>query len=244
MDLRPTEAQYAAFASAFDFFNTHLFSELLPQPMLTFSRRRMTYGLFVPGLWEGKEDEPVHEIALNPDQLASRSDLEVAGTLVHEMCHEYHELFGTPGRRGYHNAEFARIMEERGPWTTSDGTFDGKRTGQRITHLVMPGGAFERVCTRLPDGMLLPFSCRGSLESAKKTSNRSKIAYVCQETGQKFWAAPGLVVLEARTGEPFVREDDPEETLSVLPPSTLVLVQLLLVLPQEEREKLVASMKE
>lgn len=241
MELRPTEAQYAAFAAAFDFFNTNLFDGLLPQPMLTFSRRRMTYGLFVPGLWSGEGDERIHEIALNPDQLATRTDQEIAGTLVHEMCHEYHELFGNPGRRGYHNKEFARIMEERGLWTSSDGTYEGKRTGQRITHLIMPRGAFEKAFSELPEGMLLPFSCRGSLEGAKIKSTRSKIAYVCRGTGQKFWAAPGLVVLDATTGEPFLREDNPDETRSALDLTTLGLVQFVILLPQEERDVIVAS---
>ncbi len=243
MALRPTQSQYTAFARVFDYFNETLFDSQLPQPMLTFSRRRMTYGLFIANAWATDGLDPVHEIALNPDQLATRTECEVASTLVHEMCHEFHQLFGTPGRRGYHNAEFARIMEERGLWTTSDGTWDGKRTGQRITHKVMPGGMFERIFSGMSSSLFLPFVCLGSLERPSvRASSRSKTVYECRATSQKFWGGSRIAALDAATGEPFLRVDDPGATLALFDPFVVTLVKAALCLSPEQRQEVLRAL--
>jgi predicted SprT family Zn-dependent metalloprotease len=59
--------------------------------------------------------EVVDEIALNPRTFIDRTDREIVSTLVREMVHLWQFHFGKPGRRGYHNKQWATKMEEIGP---------------------------------------------------------------------------------------------------------------------------------
>ncbi len=47
------------------------------------------------------------EIAMNPSYFGVVPLLEILQTLVHEMAHAWQFHFGEPGRRGYHNKEWA-----------------------------------------------------------------------------------------------------------------------------------------
>jgi hypothetical protein len=92
-------------------------------------------------------------------------------------------------------------MEVRGLWSTDDGTLEGKRTGQRITHLVMEGGAFSRAFARMPSEVLLPFICRTTDPSGQGKEDRSKLKYVTGVHGSKpFWGSPGVVAIDYFTG--------------------------------------------
>lgn len=236
--LQPTAQQYSAYSQMFQHFNRELFASRLPQPMLTFSRRKMAYGLFIPEAWIGRDGEPIHEIALNPDQLSERTALEVASTLVHEICHEWQQLFGKPSRSGYHNKEFAEIMEARGLWTTSNGRMDGRRTGQKITHVILEGGAFERSFARMPEEVYLPFICQRRSPQLKQPRDRSKTKYTCPATGKSFWAPPGVVAIDFTTGEPFINTDDPDDTSNRIDDTTLKLIKWVLSLSEESKRQL------
>lgn len=156
----PTQVQYGAFATLFQHFNALLFHGELHQPMLVFSRKKMTYGTFRPNTWAPTDDrtKTTHEIALNADQLNRCTNEDIAATLVHEQCHQWHMEFGKPGRHGYHNLEFARIMREVGLQTTDDGTPEGKSTGEKITHIIVEGGPFQLAFRELAHDVFLPFT--------------------------------------------------------------------------------------
>ena len=68
------------------------------------------------------EDRRTAEIALNPDTFEDRTDMEILNTLAHEMCHLWQHYFGKPSRGGYHNREWATMMEKIGlmPSSTSE----------------------------------------------------------------------------------------------------------------------------
>ena len=104
----PTRVQFNAYEQMFAYFNRTLFGGELPPVILNFSRKTRTYGFFAPERWQ-KDGEVKDEISLNPAWL-TRPALEVSSTLVHEMCHLWQWHFGTPSRRGYHNAEWASKM--------------------------------------------------------------------------------------------------------------------------------------
>lgn len=90
----------------------------------------------------------VHEISINPDFM-NREDRDWHSTLVHEMCHLWQEDFGRPSRGGYHNSQWADKMIQVGLMPSDTGEAGGKRTGQSVTHYIIPGGKFEQVFNTL-----------------------------------------------------------------------------------------------
>lgn len=95
-----------------------------------------------------QEKKVVHEISINPDFM-NREDRDWHSTLVHEMCHLWQEDFGRPSRGGYHNSQWADKMIQVGLMPSDTGEAGGKRTGQSITHYIIPGGKFEQVFNTL-----------------------------------------------------------------------------------------------
>lgn len=198
---QPTEVQYQAFVELFEHFNHGLFSGRLPQPMLVFSRRKMVHGHYVPGAWRGERDL-ADEISLNPDRFMDTDPDDFASTLVHEMCHQYQHHFGRPGRGAYHNAEFADLMEARGLVTTSTGGEGGARTGQRIDHLIVEGGRFAVAFQEVGARAFLPFQCLTSdAVPGRQRPGATKTKYSFGSGRRGVWGAPGLVLIDGRSGE-------------------------------------------
>lgn len=136
-----TPAQYRALQDAYDFLNRKLFSDALPDVLVTLQRQARSRGYFAPQRFAGRRDESrVHELALNPDAFEGRTDREIVSTLGHEMGHLWQEEFGTPPRRGYHNREWAAKMKEIGLQPSSTGEPGGKEIGQNMTHYIIKGG--------------------------------------------------------------------------------------------------------
>src|SRR4051812_32223310 len=101
-DPSPTAEQFTAYQALAQYFNERLFGGTLPPVLLNFGRKgHRTRGFFAANRWE-KAIATTHEISLNPQLLKERSPLETAATLVHELCHLWQFVFGTPSRTGYH----------------------------------------------------------------------------------------------------------------------------------------------
>lgn len=84
----PTIETYNELQTAYDFFNTRLFSGDLPPCLITLQREKRTYGYFSSKRFVGsKSGQMVDEIAMNPSYFAIRSIEETLSTLVHEMVH-------------------------------------------------------------------------------------------------------------------------------------------------------------
>jgi predicted SprT family Zn-dependent metalloprotease len=216
----PTSAQFAAYEGMFKHFNKCLFAGHLRPVVLNFSRHAKSFGFFAPERWEhtdagaGADQATRHEISLNPATLLGRSPREVASTLVHEMVHLWQEDFGTPSRSGYHNAEWAAQMEGVGLLPTSDGTPQGKRVGQRVTHLIIEGGPFAKAFAELPPELLLPLTCRPEPEARKKKA-KNKTKYSCAGgCGANVWGKPDMHIICGDCDERFVDETadvDPDD---------------------------------
>jgi hypothetical protein len=87
-----TPAQYRAFQDAYDFFNKELFAGGLPHVLVTLQRHANTRGYFSADRFTGRtKDSAVHELAMNPDTFAGRTDEEILSTLAHEMAHVWQE---------------------------------------------------------------------------------------------------------------------------------------------------------
>jgi predicted SprT family Zn-dependent metalloprotease len=186
----PTQNQFGAYQSMYDYFNGKLFNGKLAQVLLNFSRKSKAYGFFAPKRWDQGENI-VHEISLNPSLLKRPID-EVCSTLVHEMCHLEVQDDGKASRNGYHSKYWANKMEEVGLMASTTGAIGGKKTGQHVSHYIIPGGKFDVAFKEIPQEYLLPWSC-SDLELVKKqVQKRSK--YVCETDNVKVYGKQELFV--------------------------------------------------
>jgi SprT-like family len=140
--LSPTEEAYGSFYEAFRIFNEALFEGELPDCLITMQRSKRSYGYFAGERFGHRRGtEIVDEIALDPRTFINRTDREIVSTLVHEMVHLWQFHFGKPGRRGYHNKQWAAKMEAIGLMPPHSGKPGGKRTGQQMTQYILTGGS-------------------------------------------------------------------------------------------------------
>lgn len=158
-ETNPTDKNYGVWRQTYDYFNVGLFKGLLPGCLITFQRQRCAYGFHVNSRFEAPDNEAkIDEIALNPSCFDIVDVRYVLSILVHEMAHQYQWHFGKPGRRGYHNKGWARLMIEIGLVPTDTGQAGGKATGRRVGHYIREGGPFDRLCAELLNsGFVIPF---------------------------------------------------------------------------------------
>jgi len=177
----PTEAQYIAYNLAFDFFNDRLWGGALPPCLLTFSlRNKKAMGYYYPRKWTHPSSGAVAaEISLNPEHLKDRDLLDVLSTLVHEMAHHWQYILGDPPRSGYHDRQWAAEMKRIGLYPSSTGEPGGKETGQRCSHYIIVGGAYEAAFRDLPEEAALPWTT--AFVDPNKASKKKpwKVSYTC-----------------------------------------------------------------
>jgi uncharacterized Zn-binding protein involved in type VI secretion len=154
----PTNAQFAAYRAMWLYFNTVLFGGALGHCILNFSRRARSLGFFAPERWtDGKRT--THEISLNPAYLTRESAKDSASTLVHEMAHLHRHEQPNPPRGGYHDTEWADKMVSIGLMPSATAAPGGARTGYKMSHYVIAGGAFELAFDAMPVECQLPWTC-------------------------------------------------------------------------------------
>jgi hypothetical protein len=186
--------QYVTLAAAFDVFNRRLFAGQLPSAIITLQRKSGSHGYYSASRFEGRLDDSreTDEIALNPGTFLGRTDIEILSTLAHEMVHHWQVHFGKPGRGRYHNHEWADHMEEIGLMPTDTGLPGGRRVGQSMTHMIVAGGLFDRVCRdMLANGVRLEWQSRERQRIAGASRN-SKTKYTCPLCGVNAWAKPNV----------------------------------------------------
>jgi hypothetical protein len=205
----PTDSQFAAYRALYDYFNTALFGGTLRPVILNFSRAANSLGFFAPLRWE-RGNETTHEISLNPAYLKTRPARDVASTLVHEMVHLWQQEEGKPARRGYHNEEWARKMDEIGLAPSSTAAPGGARVGYRMSHYIVEGGRFALAFEAMPREYLLPWTCWEAQGSGKgKAKPRgSKLKYTCPKCAANAWGKPGLSLRCGGCEETMVPHED------------------------------------
>ncbi|HFW1078941.1 TPA: SprT family zinc-dependent metalloprotease [Salmonella enterica subsp. enterica serovar Saintpaul] len=146
----PTPETYEELQHAYDFFDERLFNNELPPCLITLQREKRTYGYCSFQRFAGRESgQMVDEIAMNPVYFSIRTIKATLSTLVHEMVHQWQFHFGKAGRRGYHNKEWAALMERVGLMPSDTGQAGGKKVGQSMTHYIITGGPFDQACDEL-----------------------------------------------------------------------------------------------
>ena len=196
-----TVSAYQAFEQAYEWLSDSVFVDVLGQPLppclLTLQRRPGAYGYFAHDRFEQRRDgiRTTHEIALNPDRFPGRSDKEIVSTLAHEGVHAYQQQYGTPGRRGYHNTDWAWMMECIGLIPSTTGQPGGKKTGHRVSHSIRPAGPFDQAIEALlATGFTLCWQSalspvpRGQGNDTAVRSLQSKSRFTCPRCAQKAWA--------------------------------------------------------
>ncbi|PUB90890.1 MAG: sprT domain-containing protein [gamma proteobacterium symbiont of Ctena orbiculata] len=210
--VRPTIEAYNDLENAFDFFNEALFVRSfdirLPHVVITMPRGRGYKGYFRHGGWgkANSNSSQASEIGMHPRFLGSEKD--ACATLGHEQCHlaqdTFPDFFGKPGKRGYHNKAFAKLMISVGLMPSSTGRPGGDITGVKMSHYVIPDGPFDRAYNEFiarghtirwhvpygqePDtGDVVAPSEEEQLRDKKR---RSKTKYSCSTCGLNAWAKP------------------------------------------------------
>lgn len=199
----PSAQAHAQFGVAYNYFNRVLFNSELPMCFIILQRKKGTYGYFTydKTFISRSSDQQAHELSMNPDGFYGRTDKDILSTLVHEMAHCWQQHYGSPSRNGYHNKEWAQKMNEIGLHPTDDGTPHGKQTGQRMTHIIIPGGLFDQVVDRLlGEGFKLDWESHYVHPSREATN--LKIKYSCK-CGQNIWAKPGIRAVCEMCNQPF-----------------------------------------
>jgi len=147
---KPGLKLHCEFQTLYAYFSKELFENRLPPAVITLQRKRGAAGYFSYRRFKAPNGETIDEIALNPSTFNRVSMLRLASTLVHEQVHLEQAHFGTPGRGGNHNAEWGRMMRRIGLEPSHTGRPGGRTTGVRMTHFIVPGGAFDRAARAHP----------------------------------------------------------------------------------------------
>jgi predicted SprT family Zn-dependent metalloprotease len=150
--MTPSQQLYGAMQTAFDHFNKTLFEDKLPPVIFTTQRQKNVMGYLSLNRWISTDGVHCHEIAINPAYVGQSSLIELMQTLSHECVHLFQELYGAPGRKNYHNKEWADMMESIGLMPSATGRPGGAKTGQSMSDYPIPGGRFIDECEVLVSG--------------------------------------------------------------------------------------------
>jgi predicted SprT family Zn-dependent metalloprotease len=198
--MNPSKETYLSLEEAYFFFNQKLFQSSLPACLITLQRDKKSLGYFHYQIFEGKNSNTgtyTDEIALNPDHF-SRNDKQVLATLTHEMVHLWQHHHGKPSRASYHNREWAEKMEEIGLMPSNTGEPGGKKTGQKMTHYIIPGGLFDKTASQLlATGATIHWTSKRTEQpgTPKKKKKSTRHKFTCPDCGLNVWARPGANVM-------------------------------------------------
>lgn len=206
---------------AYDHFNDALFDGQLPACLLTLQREKRTHGYFSSKRFVHRDGLTfTDEIALNPSFFSVVPPMEIMQTIVHEMVHAWQYHFGTPGRRGYHNQEWAAKMEEVGLTPSDTGQPGGAKTGEKMSDYTTPGGRFEQACNallgkpdyalswydrfppeppssgRVREGVKVSPALAAAVELPKPQENKTnRVKLRCPTCANQAWCRPGMRLL-------------------------------------------------
>jgi hypothetical protein len=214
-----TLTEYRQWQEAWDHFNEHLFDGQVPAKVIVVLLRKASMrGHFAESRYMHRVEQQIFiaEVAMNPDHFIDRDDRGILSTYVHEMVHCWQHMRGSPARRGYHNKEWAAKMKAIGLQPSTTGGVGGKETGQSVSHYIIPGGSFARVCDELlATGFRLNWQSTPHSNERKPPSSKTK--FTCMRCAQNVWGKPetevvcGICYDEDRTIQRMLPPKDIEE---------------------------------
>ncbi len=190
---------YGTFESAYRLFNETLFGNALPDCIITLNTRKRSRGFYWSKHFCSRvgNESFASEIALNPDEFSSRSDIEILSTLAHEMCHAFQDLVnGNPPKKAYHDREWVSIMESIGLIPSVDGEVGSKKTGVNMTHYINPEGKFKKVAEDFLMENKIEWNSFSYSESKTKTARKKlKYKFVCPSCDQVAWGKEDALLM-------------------------------------------------
>ena len=209
--LPPTLEASAEVYDAYSYFNNALFGGRLPDVLISYTRQKNVLGHFYPKRFERTDGMLCHEVALNPLFLGLRPLRDSLSTLLHEQCHVWRHDFGPLNRRGgrgsngYHDQVWAEKMESIGLVPSDTGLPGGKKTGHRMSHVIVNSGPFDIACRALLDtGFQINWHDRVNLTGLHaggdddgdqpEPQKKDRIKFTCPECGLNAWAKPSALL--------------------------------------------------
>lgn len=217
MKTKPTIKAYQELQDAYDFFNKRLFDSELPDLLITFQRGKNTFGYFSPHRFTGESS--IAELAMNPNYFGARSLADTLSTLVHEMAHVWRRYIPEKQcRMGYHDRVWGDKMEEVGLMPSNTGRVGGKKTGQQMTHYIMPNGAFQKaVFELLKSGFAISWYDAYGVENVIDSRIDSVIlSNWLADAGDDEELIEKLTLTASKASQP--EEDPANQTYTVTPP--------------------------
>ena len=207
--LTPTETLCFELQGAYSFFNRTIFESELPECMLTIEENSGALGYFRPACFVAENQNSIHQINLNPTCVFKYDIKQILSILVHEQCHLWiYENVHQKISGGYHCKRWAQKMVSVGLLPTHDGTIHGRKTGYRISHLLIQGGPFDRACDELLSHKFhltwgkatraaheAGNGHKGSTQKDRsgaraQDKSKGKVKFICPECKKPCWAAP------------------------------------------------------
>lgn len=139
---KPTKEFYDLFDFMHGFFNRILFDKKLKPVMIVITRKK-SFGHYSPERWINEKKIRSDEIAINPAYFNQFPLIEILQTMVHEMCHQWQQHYGSPSIN-YHNKEFANKMISIGLMPSKTGMVGGAITGPTMADYPIKGGYFVK----------------------------------------------------------------------------------------------------
>jgi hypothetical protein len=200
-----TRADGSNYQKFYDHANKHLFNDrLTPYCKVTDSARGNTDGHFTPGELNDRTGGflQAHIIALNPHKWTDKTDIQIFADLVANMVHLEQNDFGKPSRPGYHNEEYAELMQRVGLMTSHNGKPGGYRTGpdkrpgnKTASYYIVTGGILEQVWKKLK-------GAKWKWQAQPKRTCKSPTKYTCEICGDNVWGKPNLRDKHCSFGHP------------------------------------------
>jgi predicted SprT family Zn-dependent metalloprotease len=198
----PTTHFYTALRQLFVIVNHVLWENKLPDNvLLAVNVRRGAVGHYASARWQHKTGDCADEIAFNGAYLRQEGGLQFIQTFVHECCHHWQFHFGKPGKRGYHNKEFAAEMRRVGLEPINVGAGPGKDTGTRVSDRIIEGGGVELLYQHLitagfevtwAHAMQRTSQSPDEDGSIRQKKRASKTSYICPCCDVRAWAKPDV----------------------------------------------------
>jgi hypothetical protein len=116
-------------------------------------------------------------------------------------------------RSGYHNKQWAAMMEVVGLIPSDTGAPGGRQVGQKVSHYIQDGGPFARACAELVsngfDALYVELWREGDAAKRKKKS-ASKTRYTCPGCQLNAWAKPDVRLVCGDCEEAMQADEDGE----------------------------------
>jgi predicted SprT family Zn-dependent metalloprotease len=206
-----TVENYKVFDDAYKFFNEKLFNSLLPECLITFQKGKISnLGYFHYNIFSSRNnaDDKISELALNPNRFPDRSDEDILGTLVHEMCHMWQATVEEDPPAKYHNKVWANKMELLGLIPSATGEEGGKKTGIQMHHYIDPNGKFLQYTKEFLENNKLQWNGKKDVKLVKKKRKKTKFKFICPGCEQTIWAKEDAEILCGRCQEELEIENE------------------------------------